>query len=476
MNSQIGMSDLASYLKNLQTAIGGATVSLAPPTPNSNGTTVSTSGVSTSVSAPTPVTVPTTSKKLKFMLVSTHISQVTGYSKVSYGILKELAKIPWLEVIHFGFQKYKGNNAVERHYPAGVREIDAATMDPQNQQMGFAFTGLPEMIQEVKPHVVMVYNDMSIVANFMEAIKKAGIERTFQAWVYIDQVYTSQTLAHIDVLNREADRIFTFTKYWRDTLKSQGVHRPIDVLAHGFDSDIFRKVERDVARKALGLPADMFLLTSFNRNQPRKRLDLLIMAFVELLVKFPSKKVGLLCVCDKGEKGGWPLFEIYVRELRARGVRPEMYGDRLIITQRDMTYTDEEINMLYNAGDVGVSAAEGEGWGLCTFEQMGLGVPQVAPDVGGYKEYCAADCSYLVKPKSRYYYTMAQSPVGGEAWLCDPHDLCLAMENYVLDSELRGQHGKAGAARVATYTWAEAVKTLVRRLEHTRDDVEADSR
>lgn len=109
-----------------------------------------------------------------------------------------------------------------------------------------------------------------------------------------------------------------------------------------------------------------------------------------------------MCICDKGEKGGWWLFEIFARELKLRGVPLERFGNRLMISSQDMVFRDEDINVFYNLADVGVSAAEGEGWGLCSFEQMGVGVPQVVPDVGGYKEFCKSDNSVLVKPKHRF--------------------------------------------------------------------------
>jgi len=130
--------------------------------------------------------------------------------------------------------------------------------------------------------------------------------------------------------------------------------------------------------------------------------------------------------------------------------------------------------MMYCAGDVGIATAEGEGWGLCTFEQMGLGVPQVAPDLGGYKEFCLSETAQLVTPKWRYYQTLSQCAIGGEAQVVDPHDVCTALETYLFDSELRQKHGAAGEAKVATYTWDAAVKNLVRRLEIARDDLAVD--
>jgi hypothetical protein len=52
------------------------------------------------------------------------------------------------------------------------------------------------------------------------------------------------------------------------------------------------------------------------------------------------------------------------------------------VTSQDMVFRDEDINMFYNVADVGVNSADGEGWGLCNFEQMGVGVPQVVPRGG----------------------------------------------------------------------------------------------
>lgn len=470
------MDNLQNYLKNLESLLGSNAASTTTAAATMSAPTPTLTAVS-----PVPTPAPA-SDQLRFMFVSTHIQQVTGYSKVSYGIIKELAKHPWLKTIHYGFQRLQGlapgqTPTSQRAYPPGVVEIDAAALDKTtpSTQAGFSFRELPGQITAHKPHVVMIYNDMAVINNFLEAIKASGIPRNFQIWLYVDQVYTQQNALFLDVINREADRVFTFTKFWRDCLKEQGVHRPIDVLHHGFDAQLFKKIAKEDARKALGLPNEMFLITSFNRNQPRKRLDIMIMAFVELIVKNPSKAIHMLCVSDKGEKGGWLLFELYLRELKKRGVRPEMYGNRLMITSKDMSYKDEEINLMYCAGDVGISTAEGEGWGLCTFEQMGLGVPQVAPDVGGYKEFCTTETAQLVAPKWRYYQTIAHCAVGGEAHVVDPHDVCKALEAYLFDSELRKKQGEAGAAKVATYTWEAAVKTLVRRLQQQKEDVDTDA-
>jgi glycosyltransferase involved in cell wall biosynthesis len=196
------------------------------------------------------------------------------------------------------------------------------------------------------------------------------------------------------------------------------------------------------------------------------------MAFVELLVKYPTKPIHLLCICDRGEKGGWWLFELFARELTLRGVSIEQYATRLIITAQNMSFKDEEINMFYNAADVGISTADGEGWGLCQFEQMGVGVPQVVPDIGGFKEFCNPENSVMVKPSVRYYVPNAFSPVGGEAHACDPHSVCLAMEEYLLNTSKKDQHGKAAKEKVLSYTWEKSCEALIRRLKAVKEEDE----
>ena len=409
-------------------------------------------------------------KKIKFMLVSTHAQQFTGYSKVSHGILEQLAKKSWLDITHFGFQKHPQTPPEYRKYPAGIDVIDVAALENPPQQ-GFGYNMLMETIRKKRPHVVMIYNDMAVVTRFLEEIRKSGSSRDFKVWIYCDQVYDCQNQGMIDVLNRDADRVFAFTPYWKKQLKEQGITRPLSILGHGFDPKLFFTVPRDLARKSLKLPEDAFVIMSLNRNQPRKRHDIMIMAFVELVVKYPNKPIVLLCICDKGEKGGWWLFEIFVRELKKRGVPIEQFGNRLMISSNDMVFKDEDINVLYNIADVGISTAEGEGWGLCTFEQMGVGVPQVVPDVGGYKEYCSADNSMVVKPKFRYYLPSVYSPVGGEAHVCDPHDVCLALEEYLNDSDKKRRHGAKAKETVLTYTWERAVKDLLTCLDAEKEDI-----
>ena len=423
------------------------------------------------LSSTQPVVIPIQQKQVKILIVSTHANQVNGYSKVVFNMIKHLASHPWMSVVHYGTQTLV-NADLGRQYPANVKVIDATALDKDKSQgaTGFAVGELSAVILQEKPNVVFIYNDLSVVCAYIEAIRKVIENRFFKIWAYIDTTYQSQPQPMIDVLNRDVERIFCFTKTWKDSIKSQGITRPVDVLPHGVDPAMFRQIPKELARQSLGLPKDVFLFTSINKNIPRKRLDLLIISFVKLMVRFPTKLIFCLIVADKGDRGGYPLFEIFAREIKLHGASVDMFGNRLLITSKDTCYKDEDINMLYNCGDAGLSCADGEGFGLCSFEQMSVGIPQVVPEINGYTEYCTVNNSIMVKPAVRYYIPQGHNSVTGEAQMVNPEDMSKAMERYVFDEDQRKLHGRLAKETVGAYTWERSLSILVKRLQILQED------
>ena len=447
------MADLSSFVKELNEIINQPS---SMPEPVANAL----------VASINPIAI-ASEKKVKILLVSTHVNQVNGYSKVMYNIIKQLAQ-PWIQLVHFATQKLSGAD-IGRPYPPGVKVIDATALDKEKQP-GFALSELPTTILSEKPDIVFIYNDLSVICAYIEEIRKVISRRTFKIWAYVDMTYASPPQGTIDILNRDVERIFCFTKSWKDSITSQGITRPVDVMNHGVDTTIFRSIPKELARQTLGLPKDIFLFTSLNRNIPRKRLDLLVMSFVALIVRFPTKQIFLLMVADKGDHGGFQLFDIFARELKQHIATVERCGNRLMLTSKDTCYRDQDINMLYNCGDVGISCAEGEGFGLCTFEQMSVGVPQIVPEINGYTEYCTPENSLLVKPSMRYYIPQVYHSVPGEAQMVDPNQVAKCMERYVFDEALRKQHGKLGKEKASSYTWEKCVAIMIKRLRALQEE------
>lgn len=119
------------------------------------------------------------------------------------------------------------------------------------------------------------------------------------------------------------------------------------VILHGFSPELFTVKDRGECRRLLGLPEDVPLILNLNRNTPRKRYDFTIAAFVELLRRQPDSKVHLVCSTNVDEsQGGFNLKELLVRECRRRGVPEEKGVERLLVVNKHMRLSDEEINNL----------------------------------------------------------------------------------------------------------------------------------
>jgi glycosyltransferase involved in cell wall biosynthesis len=461
------MADFADFVASLEKEVQNEVVEpVAPPTAVSPPEKTLTHTKSVGSSGSDAV-------KLHLLLVSTHINQTTGYAKVTHGLLRELSKYSeWLKVTHYAIQGM-GIDITKRTYPPGVDVVDVIRIEKDlPKHGGFGVHELPAAIQQLRPNIVMIYNDLGVICKYIDEIRKQIVGRRFKLWAYLDQVYTCQPPDMIDSLNRDVDRVFCFTKEWRNVLKSQGVNRPVDVMTHAFESSVFKPMPQHIARENVKLPSSAFIYLSMNRNQPRKRLDILVMAFVDLIVKYPTKELYLMCICDKGDRGGYQLFDIFGRELQLRGASIDAFGGRLLVISKDMCYSDDEINIFYNLADCGVSAAEGEGFGLCAFEQMGLGIPQVLSNVVGHREYCEHEKnSILVTPSVRAYLPLGFSSVGGDIQLLDYRDLAKAMEPYMLDNNLKKHHGKAAREKVLEYTWDKVTKVFIKRLQTAYNEI-----
>ena len=175
------------------------------------------------------------------------------------------------------------------------------------------------------------------------------------------------------------DLAITFTVNCAHRILSHGINIPrLGVLPHGVDNGRFYPTDKKEAREQIGLPLDKFIVFNGNRNQPRKRIDLTIQAFAEFAVDKPDTMLYL----HMGAKDlGWDVMPLFHREMTKRGLDDK---HRLILTSPNMNYMDAPpdtlLNTIYNACDVGLNTADGEGWGLVSFENASCRKPQVVPN------------------------------------------------------------------------------------------------
>jgi glycosyltransferase involved in cell wall biosynthesis len=372
---------------------------------------------------------------MRFVLISTHVDQITGYSKVAHNMLKQVATLaPRVKVYHFGFQRHPGKPGM-RKVPEGVIAYDAAANeDPQEE--GFGFNKCKEYLEMVNPDVVMIYNDPLIICKFLETLKYSKASSTFKLWVYVDQVYNGIASVLMDKLRTEADRIYAFTDSWAKALAQYGEFSDVKVLEHAVDPFIFKQVterERVSLRANMNIPKDAVVFLNMNRNSQRKRLDLTLGAFAELLARRTDKPYYLILATGINPQTGayYDVQRVFQTEVLERGLPQTMLTRLLLIdTSGQSLLSDDAVNGLYNAADIGMNTSDGEGFGLCQLEHMYTGAPQIVTDVGSYRSFLDDKVAEFVKPVSHQWFAGGM-PLGSTSMVFLYQDVAAAMERMV---------------------------------------------
>jgi glycosyltransferase involved in cell wall biosynthesis len=148
------------------------------------------------------------------------------------------------------------------------------------------------------------------------------------------------------------------------------------VIPLGVDLKQYFPMDRTFARRELGLPAgfaNKFIIGVVGRNQLRKRLDLTMQYFADLVHTRDADAYLYLHVAPTGDRDGFDLEQLtryYRLEGRVIHVCPPM-GDGV---------SEDVMRLTYNAFNVLLSTSQGEGWWLPGIEAMACQVPVVAGD------------------------------------------------------------------------------------------------
>ena len=345
---------------------------------------------------------------MRFLLVSTHIDQTTGYSKVSLNLVKQLAALgPTVKTFHFGFQRHTSRAGV-RKYPEGVISYDAAANEDPKEE-GFGFNKIKEYIDTVNPDVVMIYNDPITIHRFLESMKHEKGKSPYKVWLYLDQVYEGIAQPIMDELFKHADRFYAFSQLWKKTLEGYGSHPDIKVLEHAVDPTVFTSMspaQRREIRRGMNIPEDAVIFLNANRNSQRKRLDLTIGGFVRILKSVPNAYLILASNLSPQSGAYYDVQRVFLEEMKALGLDPRQYVSRLMLidTSPPQILDDDAINQLYNISDIGVNTSDGEGFGLCQLEHMYTGAPQLVTDVGTYRTFMPTEVATYVPANGRGYF------------------------------------------------------------------------
>jgi glycosyltransferase involved in cell wall biosynthesis len=223
-------------------------------------------------------------------------------------------------------------------------------------------------------------------------------------------------------------------------------------------------MNKKISKLLLGIEEDTFVFFSGSKNQPRKRLDIIIRAFVEFLKSHNDKKVVLMMNCGLVDIG-WDLKQLYKRLCNEKNINePENHIVFCSENIGDSNKNDEELTVIYNACDVGITTSTGESFGLVPFEQSALGVPQIIPNWGGIIESIKYGC-IKIEPHDYYVYPVLLQSASGEAVTVFYKDVAKAMEIYFNNTELYNKHCLEVVKNIENCSWKNIANELIEFLE-----------
>jgi D-inositol-3-phosphate glycosyltransferase len=261
----------------------------------------------------------------------------------------------------------------------------------------YGYDQVVPLVEQIRPDIIFLLYDIPFQIPFLKILRDADCQSRI---VVYSPVEAGPIAPEIIIQLNGVSRYVLYTEYGKlEIATSLATVRELDidfefptldVIPHGLDSDRFYPISENTfeesdglsisarrlfARKALGFDdaehLEAFIVLNANRNMPRKRIDITMQGFAQFAKDKPKNVKLYLHMAT--EDSGWNVLILANR-----------YGifDRLIMTQADNSrpqFSDEKLNLLYNACDVGLTTTTGEGWGMVSFEHAATRAAQIVP-------------------------------------------------------------------------------------------------
>jgi glycosyltransferase involved in cell wall biosynthesis len=166
----------------------------------------------------------------------------------------------------------------------------------------------------------------------------------------------------------------------------------VSYVPHGINSDLYKPVEvpKDFKESVFGEKEYEFVLYWSNRNIRRKQPVDVILAFDKFVQELPKEKRDKVCLLmhtQPVEEHGTDLPRTIA----------ECCSPETNVVFAPNRYSEEQLNYLYNMGDVTINVASNEGFGLATAESVMAGTPIIVNVTGGMQDQCGfeIDGKYL---------------------------------------------------------------------------------
>lgn len=378
-------------------------------------------------------------EKKKLLWVGDAVVQ-TGFARVTHSILDRLSSLYDVSVLGVN---YRGDPHKYSYkiYPAMLG----------GDLLGFG--RLAALVRGINPDIICILNDPWVIYQYSNILKQVFESNRNNVKIFFYMPVDAHNIASpfVDPMDI-ADVSICYTNFGVQELVKAGLKSKVAVIPHGHDSHIFYPEDKLKSRAAISndrIGEDWFIVGNTNRNQPRKRLDLLIEYFAEF-VKDKPNTVKLMYHGVMHDQG-WNLIDL----AKYYGILDHFFVTSLTLTM-DTLPSQDILRLIYNSMDVYASTTQGEGWGLGHSESMGCCIPQIVPDFSALGEWCRDETGVpVVEYVPISYYGATPGQVNTVHGLPGKQDFVNALNKLYYDKQYRLALAERGYKHITSkqFSW-----------------------
>ena len=343
----------------------------------------------------------------------------------------------------------------------------------KNGKDAFGVYRLGDIVTEEDPDIIVFLNDPWNIPSYMAALKfaqkKTGIPIPYTVgWLAVDAKNQRK-----DAVN-DLDHVVVWTEFAKEEIRASGYTGPCSIVPLGVDHSVFYPMDKaecrarisfNQGREGSALAPDDFVVGVVGRNQMRKRLDLSISYFADVVNKYGIDNAQLLLQVAPTNEDYFSLSKI-----------SEYYGvrDRVHISEGALgSGLDESVMpVIYSTLDVYLTTTQGEGFGLPTLEAMACGVPCVVPDWSGLGSW-TGDAALKIPCTS----TAITAPMGDPAYtiggIPDQKLMTAGVAAMRPGSDLCNRHRERGLKLASELAWESVAPKFRAVLESISNSAKA---
>ena len=422
--------------------------------------------------------------KPKILMCSEASFLSSGYSVYAREILKRLYAKNKYEIAEFASYGMPGDSRDQeipwRYYPNAVNQEDPRFQEYSSSgDNSFGKWRFDRVVYDFKPDIVFDIRDF-----WMNSYQRYSPLRPYYRWAVMPTVDSyPQQEEWLDVY-MDADAVLSYSEWGGHVLSEQtnNLIKYCGSASPGVDLNIFKPIEKNLARKQLGINADARIIGTVMRNQKRKLLPDLFQSFRILLntyqknnsadgkdlylyvhTTYPDAGWNIPSLLKENEVAKRVLFTYFCK--KCRGIHAHTFNHVVkhcpYCKQKSAVFpavtdgvSSEQLSLIYNVFDIYVQYAICEGFGMPQVEAAACGVPLASVDYSAMTDIIKNLNAFSIPP-DRYFKELET-----EAFRCYPNNGILVktlFEFFSMSNEEKQQKSKLTRELTENkYTWDNA--------------------